>query len=181
LPEVKQYVLINRHARDQWLRAAQSIPLNIAEGNGKQSLKDKNRFFKIACGSALECASIHDVLRACNTIDPESDCHCKLNLKRIVSMLTRLIQRTQSVSEGSIQYENTKPLLWPVLADTLTMNFSRFGHDEWLPEHNSTLHKNRIPRNRLNANVRPPRPFGSLRWLPSTSGRAAGLAFNTGH
>jgi four helix bundle protein len=31
-----------RDARDQWLRAAQSIPLNIAEGNRKQSLKDKN-------------------------------------------------------------------------------------------------------------------------------------------
>jgi len=26
---------IDRHARDQWLRASQSIPLNIAEGNGK--------------------------------------------------------------------------------------------------------------------------------------------------
>ncbi|MFM7057524.1 MAG: four helix bundle protein [Planctomycetota bacterium] len=53
---------VNRPARDQWLRAAQSIPLNIAEGNGKQSLKDRNRFFEIARGSALECASIHDVL-----------------------------------------------------------------------------------------------------------------------
>ena len=30
-----------RHARDQWLRAAQSIPLNIAEGNGKQSLNTR--------------------------------------------------------------------------------------------------------------------------------------------
>ncbi|MCA9135023.1 MAG: four helix bundle protein, partial [Planctomycetales bacterium] len=29
---------IHRPARDQWLRAAQSIPLNIARGNGKQSL-----------------------------------------------------------------------------------------------------------------------------------------------
>ena len=27
---------LHRHARDQWLRAAQSIPLNIAEGNGKR-------------------------------------------------------------------------------------------------------------------------------------------------
>ncbi len=42
-----------RMARDQWLRAAQSIPLNIAEGNGKHSLKDKSRFFEIARGSAL--------------------------------------------------------------------------------------------------------------------------------
>ena len=32
---------VHRPARDPWLRAAQSIPLNIAEGNGKQSLKDK--------------------------------------------------------------------------------------------------------------------------------------------
>ena len=36
-----------RHARDQWLRAAQSIPLNIAEGNGKQNLKDENGFFRL--------------------------------------------------------------------------------------------------------------------------------------
>jgi four helix bundle protein len=51
-----------RHARDQWLRAAPSIPLNIAESNGKQSLKNKDRFFEIARGSALECAAIHDSL-----------------------------------------------------------------------------------------------------------------------
>jgi four helix bundle protein len=32
---------LHLHVRDQWLRAAQSIPLNIAEGNGKRSLKDR--------------------------------------------------------------------------------------------------------------------------------------------
>ena len=96
---------INRPARDQWLRAAQSIPLNIAEGNGKQSLKDKNRFFEIARGSALECASIHDVLRVFDAIDDETDRRGKSDLKRIVSMLTRLIQRTQTVAEGSVEHE----------------------------------------------------------------------------
>ncbi|XZE20075.1 four helix bundle protein [Pirellulaceae bacterium SH449] len=95
----------NRQARDQWLRAAQSIPLNIAEGNGKQSLKDKNRFFEIARGSALECAAIHDVLRVCDAIDDDSNQIDKSNLKRIVSMLTRLIQRTTGVSEDQIEYE----------------------------------------------------------------------------
>jgi hypothetical protein len=33
---------VNRQTRDPWLCAAQSIPLNIAEGNGKQSLRDKS-------------------------------------------------------------------------------------------------------------------------------------------
>ena len=96
---------LNRPARDQWLRAAQSIPLNIAEGNGKQSLKDKNSFFEIARGSALECAAIHDVLRVCHVMDDEAVRGGKSNLKRIVSMLTRLIQRTQSVAEDAVEYE----------------------------------------------------------------------------
>ena len=96
---------IHRPARDQWLRAAPSIPLNIAEGNGKQSLKDKPRFFEIARGSALECASIHDVLRVCNVIDGESNIRGKSELNRIVSMLTRWIQRSQSVAEDAFEYE----------------------------------------------------------------------------
>ncbi len=96
---------VHRPARDQWLRAAQSIPLNVAEGNGKQSLKDKNRFFEIARGSALECASIHDVLRVCDAIDAGYNRRGKSDLKRIVSMLTRLIQRTQTVAEETTEYE----------------------------------------------------------------------------
>jgi four helix bundle protein len=96
---------IHRPARDQWLRAAQSIPLNIAEGNGKQSLKDKNRFFEIARGSALECASIQDVLHVCEALDDEPNRRGKADLKRIVSMLTRLIQRTEAVAEGGSEYE----------------------------------------------------------------------------
>jgi four helix bundle protein len=95
----------NRQARDQWLRAAQSVPLNIAEGNGKQSLNDKNRFFEIARGSALECAAIHDVLRVCDAIDDDTNCRGKTDLRRIVSMLTRLIQRTSGVSEERIEYK----------------------------------------------------------------------------
>ncbi|MBL8853987.1 MAG: four helix bundle protein [Planctomycetaceae bacterium] len=95
----------NRQAWEQWLRAAQSIRLNIAEGNGKQSLKDKNRFFEIARGSAFECAAVHDVLRVCVAIDDDSNCRGKTDLKRLVSMLTRLIQRTHGVSEDRIEYE----------------------------------------------------------------------------
>jgi hypothetical protein len=37
--------------------------------------------------------------------DSELNRNRKTNLKRIVSILTRLIQRTETVSEGSIEYE----------------------------------------------------------------------------
>jgi len=35
---------MHRHSRDQLLRASQSIPLNIAEGNGKVTEKDRRHF-----------------------------------------------------------------------------------------------------------------------------------------
>ena len=96
---------VNRHVRDQWLRAAQSIPLNIAEGNGKLSLKDKNRFFEIARGSALECAAIHDILVSTAVTDDDSTRHGKSQLRRIVSMLTRLIQRTGQETDAAFECE----------------------------------------------------------------------------
>jgi four helix bundle protein len=95
---------LHRHARDQWLRAAQSIPLNIAEGNGKRSLKDRSRFLDIARGSALECASIQDVLAATDGLADHSHYELKRTLKRIVSMLTKLIGRVDVVSESSKAY-----------------------------------------------------------------------------
>ena len=45
------------------------------------------------------------MLAVCDAIDVESNRRGKSDLKRIVSMLTRLIQRTESVSEGSVEYE----------------------------------------------------------------------------
>ncbi|MFN7626216.1 MAG: 23S rRNA-intervening sequence protein, partial [Pirellula sp.] len=52
-----------------------------------------------------ECAAIHDILLSFEAIDSKLNRIGKTNLKRIVSMLTRLIQRTNTVSEGSIEYE----------------------------------------------------------------------------
>jgi len=37
----------------KWFHAVPSMPLNIAEGNGKWSLKDRHRLLDMARGSAL--------------------------------------------------------------------------------------------------------------------------------
>ena len=89
-----------RHARDQWLRASQSIPLNIAEGNGKTSKNDRRRYFEIARGSALEGAAIQDVLVAGKTLTEKDNRKHKIELDRIATMLSRLGGRGYKIREG---------------------------------------------------------------------------------
>ena len=82
--------------KDQLDRASTSIPLNIAEGNGKYTPKDRCRFFDTAHGSALECAAALDVLVAKAKLTPEQIRSGKERLQRIVRMLMGLIKRNST-------------------------------------------------------------------------------------
>ncbi len=73
-------------------RAATSIPLNIAEGNGKYTPADRCRFFDTARGSALECAACLDVLVAKKRIEESVATEGEELLLGIVSMLVGLIR-----------------------------------------------------------------------------------------
>ncbi len=53
-----------RHLKDQLDRAASSIVLNIAEGDGRGSKADRKRFFTIAFGSLRESQAILDLNNA---------------------------------------------------------------------------------------------------------------------
>ena len=46
------------HLKDQLVRAAYSISLNLAEGRARGTLKDQLRFFHISLGSARECQAV---------------------------------------------------------------------------------------------------------------------------
>jgi four helix bundle protein len=92
-------------AKDHLDSASTSIPLNIAEGNGKHSSKDGCRFLEMARGSALECASCLDVLVAKKKLTIEDVVTGKTRLNGIVSMLFGLINNVSNrVEETHMSY-----------------------------------------------------------------------------
>ncbi len=55
---------ITGHLRDQILRAASSISLNLSEGNAKSSVKEKKRFYQMSYASLQECKTIITLLKS---------------------------------------------------------------------------------------------------------------------
>ena len=86
-------------AKDQLDRASTSIPLNIAEGNGKFSASDRARFLEIARGSALECAACLDVLAVRKLVSIDRIVPAKEQLVRIVNMLMGMLKRFSGRAE----------------------------------------------------------------------------------
>ena len=86
-------------AKDQLDRASTSIPLNIAEGNGKFSAKDRARFLEVARGSALECAACLDVLFVRKLASEQQVAGQKEKLARIVQMLIGLLRKFSERAE----------------------------------------------------------------------------------
>jgi four helix bundle protein len=87
--------------------ASSSIPLNIAEGNGKYTSKDRCKYFDIARGSALECAGSLDVLVKRRKLSENDVADGKQMLEDIVSMLVGLIKsNSDRTFEPNINYKS---------------------------------------------------------------------------
>ncbi len=69
--------------------AATSIPLNLAEGSGRDG-KDRQHFWRIARGSAEEVRAILRVAVALGDLDEEQTESARETLERIHQMLWRL-------------------------------------------------------------------------------------------
>ena len=91
--------------KDQLERASSSIALNIAEGNGKFTPRDRCRFFDSAHGSSLECAAALDVLVARARLNRDQIQPGKERLQRIVRMLIGLIKRNSDRDYGKSESE----------------------------------------------------------------------------
>lgn len=93
-------------AKDHLDKASTSIALNIAEGNGKFSIRDRCKFLEIAYGSAVECAACLDVLVAKGLTKKEIVQPGKESLQKVVNMLIGLrASIADRVGEEGIEYE----------------------------------------------------------------------------
>ncbi len=91
--------------RDHLERSGDSVALNIAEGNGKFSRKDRARFFQIAHGSALEAAACLDLLVTRRCCAADAIVKGKAILEEIVRMLfVMLDQLGCRIAEDSAEY-----------------------------------------------------------------------------
>ena len=92
---------LSRVLRDQLERASLSVVLNLAEGGGRRSRKDKARHYTYARGSATEVAACFDVLKI-RRLAPASECARGRSLAiRVVQMLTKLCASLQPKSTES--------------------------------------------------------------------------------
>ncbi|GAB5561232.1 MAG: four helix bundle protein [Synoicihabitans sp.] len=101
-------------AKEQLDRASTSVPLNIAEGNGKRSHRDRCRYLDIARGSAVECAACLDVLAARGAIAGRQASEGKEILVAVVSLVSGLIayfspDEGTNVREDQASYGNAVP------------------------------------------------------------------------
>ena len=82
-------------------RASLSVLLNIAEGNGRRAQQTRAKFFDDARGSASESAACLDALVAKGMCRKDRIQSGKQMLERVLSMLTKLVDRFDRKSSSS--------------------------------------------------------------------------------
>jgi four helix bundle protein len=80
------------HLGDQLERAALSVVLNLVEGAGRTSWKEKRHFFSIALGSLAESAAVLDLAAARGLVDAAQVSHLVDIARRAGAMLTGLMK-----------------------------------------------------------------------------------------
>ncbi len=76
--------------RDQAMRAAMGVCLNVAEGAGRTSAADRARVFGIARGEVLEVAAAMEIGMAAGMVDAATYRACERLVGRLYGLLTGL-------------------------------------------------------------------------------------------
>lgn len=93
--ELSEKSEIRGNLRDQLLRAASSISLNLSEGNAKRTVAEKKRYYHTAYASCQECKTI---LRLAKIKDQEIN----RVADRLAASLYRLLQAEIKTIQNSV-------------------------------------------------------------------------------
>lgn len=96
IKEIKGFDYKYNRIRDQFVGAIISVPLNIAEGNGRKSSKDRINFYKIARSSAFECIPLISISIELKLIGKENYDSWRAEIKEICKMISGLIRYNNS-------------------------------------------------------------------------------------
>ena len=83
---------LDRNSKDQLKRASLSIMLNIAEGTGRFTNKDKRNFYVISRGSVFECVALLDFLENESKVEKEEYESLYSDLEELSKMLFSMIK-----------------------------------------------------------------------------------------
>lgn len=105
---------LNRHCpksiRDQLARAALSIPLNIAEGNGRWHKAEKRQFYWVARGSVFECVAIVQVMARMGLLRDDVVTEYYEQLSELSKMLTALIRSVDALKDKVSNSQSTSAI-----------------------------------------------------------------------
>ena len=83
--ELAEKIRITGNLRDQLLRAASSIALNLAEGNAKSSVKEKKRYYQTAYASLKECETVLKLVKTEDSIIIQTTNHLGASLYKLMN------------------------------------------------------------------------------------------------
>jgi len=101
--------------RSQLRRAADSVLLNLCEGAGRWSPRDKARFYDMSVGSATECLGALDCVSARGLASPGDVSAAELVLRRVIGMVTGLAKSARDRADrrrGGIELSAPGWQLW---------------------------------------------------------------------
>ncbi len=91
----------DRAIKDQLCRAALSIPLNIAEGQGRFHCREKLQFYRTSKGSLYECVPLIDICRHLGYIHEAKYKEIMLIMNEVARMMNGLINSMEKEDKNT--------------------------------------------------------------------------------
>lgn len=121
----EQFPRGHRYLADQLNRASLSIPLSIAQGNGRRTEADRRNFFAISRGSVHECVPLIELCMRRALLTEDVSQGLRADLEDLAKMLAGLMRRKTRSGRVASEAAKLDPKDKGAMAEGVT------GDDPW--------------------------------------------------